>query len=133
MAAMPNGLRAKRNREHEEATKSLALTSPVAATSFARFLASRIALTTVGVADAIALPDGISFGQEIEIHHVVRGSGTGTGRITAGASVHLADAVATITLTAVRDWVKLRWVNSPAATPVAGWEVIGWGGSVVFT
>jgi hypothetical protein len=45
--------------------------------------------------------------------------------LTAGSALHLADSIATITFTAVRDWVELEWLGT-------AWGVIAYSG-VTFT
>lgn len=67
--------------------------------------------TSTGAGNAIAVPDGKYIGQALTITHVVKGS-SGTGVITAGAALHLADSVATITLTNARAWVSLFWTGT---------------------
>lgn len=64
--------------------------------------------TSTGVDDALTLADGAAsrIGQRKRIFHAVDG---GNGLLTAGASLHLGDSIATIKLNAVRDFVELEW------------------------
>ena len=74
--------------------------------------------TSTGAAQALTIADAKFKGQRKRIIHAVDG---GSGVITAGSSIHLADSLSTITFTAVRDWVELEW-NGTA------WAVIGYAG-----
>lgn len=79
-------------------------------------------LTSTGAAQAVTIADSKHKGFRKLIIHAVDG---GSMVITAGSTIHLADSIATITFTAVRDWVELEW-NGTA------WAVIAYGG-VTFT
>jgi hypothetical protein len=85
-------------------------------------------LTSTGAAQALTLLDGTIEGQEVFIGHVVDG---GSAVITAGATIHLQNGIASITLVNVHDWVRLKWTKSAAG--VFGWELWGHGGGVTFT
>lgn len=74
--------------------------------------------TSTGAGQALALDDGTYVGQRVRIYHAVDG---GSGVLTAGGSLHLADSVASITLTNKGDWVELEW-NATA------WAIVGMAG-----
>jgi len=71
--------------------------------------------TSTGGSQALTLADSTVVGQRKRIVHVVDG---GSGVITAGGSLHLANSVATITFTNAREWAELEWNGS-------AWVVIG--------
>lgn len=62
--------------------------------------------TSTGGSQALTLADGAHIGQRKTIIHAVDG---GSGVITAGGSLHLGHSIASITFTAVREWVELEW------------------------
>lgn len=72
--------------------------------------------TSTGAGNALVLPKGLYKGQLKRIVHKVDG---GSGVITAGGNIVLANGVASITLANVRAWVELSW-NGTA------WEVVGY-------
>jgi len=63
-------------------------------------------LTTTGTGDALTVADGTYTGQRLTIKCVADG---GTGVITQTTGAKLRAVVATITFTAVGDWVVLEW------------------------
>jgi hypothetical protein len=74
--------------------------------------------TSTGAAQALTLADATVTGHKKRIIHCVDG---GSGVLTAGGALHLADSIATITFTNVRDWVDLEWNGSAwAVTAYAG-------------
>lgn len=78
--------------------------------------------TSTAGAQALTLADGKIKGQEITIIHAVDG---GSGVITAGSALHLSDSIASITLTNVRDWVRLKWYGRNTAA----WAPVGYSGA----
>lgn len=74
--------------------------------------------TSTGATQALTLASATATGHKKRIIHAVDG---GSGVLTAGASLLLADSIATITFTAVRDWVDLEWNGSAwAVTAFSG-------------
>lgn len=81
-------------------------------------------VTSTGAGQALTLADGtgkVSSTFRKRIAHVVDG---GSVVLTAGANLHLAHSIASITLANKGDWIELQWIQSLTA-----WALVGCGGT----